>query len=273
MILKGQPLADDVIGRLRRVDVPSKKLIIISIGEDRASSIYVSKKTDLARSLGVSLEVLKLDRGIGAEEIEKTISDLNKDDSVGGIMIQMPIPAGLNRSKICSLIDPGKDIDGFSYIVNGDGKTVPPTVMAIDAILDFYGVSRADRRVLIVGGGFLVGVPLFNLYGTAGLTVEILEKGDERYEEKLRNSDIVILATGGGRTFRKEDFRPGAVVIDASTVATDSKLKGDLDFSGIDGEIDFSPVPGGVGPVTVSMLFVNFYLLCGVMVSGFDLIK
>lgn len=273
MILKGKPLAELTINKLRQVDAPTKKLVIICISEDRASSIYVEKKLDLARELDVSLEVIRLEGNVTREALFDLIDNLNDNDTVGGVMIQMPIPSHFDRREVCSRISRDKDVDGFSYIITKSGKTLPPTLMAIDCLLDFYSIKKRAKKVLIVGSGFLVGSPLFNFYSQTGINPEMLTEGDQNYSDKLKAADVIILATGGGRTFRVGDFSEGATVIDASTIASDSKLKGDLDFVDIGDEINFSPVPGGVGPVTVSMLFVNFYLLCGRAIEGFDLLN
>lgn len=261
MILKGKPIADKIFAGLKKLDTSSKKLVIIQIGEDKASSIYVGKKSEMAKELGVKLEVKNFNEEIKFSELEGEIKALNGDESVGGVMIQMPIPSHIDRREICSKITPKKDIDGFDYIVNGRSSTLPPTILAIDETLNFYGISKKDKKILIVGGGFLVGSPLYHFYRSLGLDVSLLKSGDEKYFEKLRGADITILSTGGGARFGVNHFAERSTVIDASTIASDSKLIGDLDTANIGEKFHYSPVPGGVGPVTVAMLFANFFKL------------
>lgn len=273
MILKGQPFSSAVISSLSKSKLPSKKLVVICISDDKVSSVYVGKKVELANKLGVDIVVERQSEDISLEDLEKKIDELNMNENVGGIIIQMPIPERFDRMDICSRIAPEKDIDGFLYITQANGPTLPPTVMAIDGILDFYGLSKENKKVLIVGKGFLVGRPLYNYYRDLGMNVEVIDEKGGEYFEKIKSADIVVLATGGQGKFDQDAFKDGSIVIDASTVASDSKVVGDLMISNPNKDFSYSPVPGGVGPVTVAMLFVNFYLLNGSPVEGFGLIK
>jgi len=273
MILKGNIIEREIFAKLKAAKTPRKKLVVISIGEDQASVIYVAKKQEMATQLGVGFEVLKLSAKISEEELQREIDRLNNDEDVGGVLIQMPIPNHLNRKSICGRIFKEKDVDGFSYIISGSGVVLPPTVLAIDALLNFYKIEKQSSKIVIVGKGFLVGSPLYEFYKKRGLDVEVLEEYAQDYAKKIKDAKIVILATGGNASFTAVDFSEGSTVVDASTVASDNKLKGDLKTDGFNDGINYSPVPGGVGPITVAMLFVNFFLLNGCRVEGFPVDK
>lgn len=273
MILKGNIIAQEIVAELKATKTPQKKMVVISIGEDQASAVYVARKQEMASELGVKFEVLKFSDKISQEKLLGEIDRLNGDMDVGGVLVQMPIPRHLERKIVCTRIVKEKDIDGFSFITSGSGTVLPPTVLAIDALLNFYSVKKQSSKIIIVGRGFLVGSPLYEFYNKQGLNVEALEENAQDYVKKIKNAEIVILATGGNKSFSATDFSAGSTVIDASTVASDNKLKGDLNTDCFDDDINYSPVPGGVGPITVAMLFVNFFLLNGSRVKGFSVDK
>lgn len=273
MILKGKILADKIFEALQNSQAPRKRLVVICVGDDEVSTVYVGKKIELANRLGVEIEILRMSGSSSYSQIAEKISALNHNDGVGGILIQMPLPIGIDRKQIGSMILPEKDVDGFGYITGKSPLALPPTVLAIDALLDFYQISKANKKILIVGMGFLVGAPLYNYYKKMSLDVDAIEENDPDYETKLQAGDIVILATGGQASFKFNDFKSGAIIVDASTIASDNKIKGDLVVNGGEGNISYSPVPGGVGPVTVAMLFLNFYGLNGSRVDLKGLIE
>jgi len=263
MILLGKDIFNKLLNELARLDPPSRELAIVQVGDDRASNIYIKKKLELSERLNVRANVYKFSESISEQELLEKIDELNNNSEVSGILIQIPLPPHIDRMKICSGVSFEKDVDGFGYILGNKSKVVPPTVRAIDEVLNFYNISKENKKIIIVGGGFLVGSPLYRYFREGGFDVELLSEDDDLYFERLQDADIVILATGGGAVFDHTHFAEGSVVIDASTIASDSKLYGDLEASLIGDKFSFSPVPGGVGPVTVAMLFVNFYLLNG----------
>lgn len=261
MILYGAPLAQQIISELKNKPLPSGKLVAIIVGDDLTSELYITKKSEIARELSVEFEVVRLSGQVGAEEFQLTISKLNEDPSVRAILLQIPLPKQIDRNWAASLIDPRKDVDGFNYILGKSDKPIPPTIVAIIALLKFYKISLKSKKVVIVGGGFLVGKPLYRYLSESGHQVLILEKNAPEYEQTLKSGDIVVTATGRGGAFVPSDFKDGAVVIDASTVCESGATRGDVDLQSWDNNASISPVPGGVGPVTVAELYNNFYLL------------
>jgi len=260
LILKGYKLARRIIADLGSRVPPTQELAVIQIGDNPVSDLYISKKREMASELGINFRLLRFDESITEAELIKQIDDLNDNPVVRGILIQMPLPQHIEKLKIAEEISLKKDVDGFGYIMRESGfKTFPPTVLAIDEILDFYHIKKENKKILIVGGGFLIGAPLEVFWKNKNFKPQILKANDENYEERLKQSDIVVVATGGGRVFNAEDFKSSATVIDASTVSDSGKIKGDVNLDNWPDDISLVPVPGGVGPVTVAMLFRNFF--------------
>jgi methylenetetrahydrofolate dehydrogenase (NADP+)/methenyltetrahydrofolate cyclohydrolase len=258
MILFGKPVADKIFEELQSKPKPAGKFVAIQIGANPVSSFYVEKKRKIAQMLNVDFELVNISENSASNLTEK-IAMLNSDPSVKSIMVQIPLPEGFDREQIAAKIVNEKDVDGFSYIIGKeDSIYFPPTVLAIDELLNFYNISKEDKKILIVGEGFLVGRPLHHFWQTKKLDSEILKKEDSNYFEKLKSADIVVLATGAGLKLSDDNFKEHAVVIDASTVSENGAIKGDAQIND-PSMVSIAPVPGGVGPVTIAMLFKNFF--------------
>lgn len=254
MELLGKPLADQIKTELLARPVPEGEFVILKVGMDSVSKIYVLKKMEFADELKVKARLVETDE----ENISQQIDELNNDKGVRAIMIQLPLPASLDKDNLLKKINIHKDVDGFHYILNTpQAVSIPPTVLAVYELMRSYNVSLANG-VLIVGGGFLVGRPLKKFLLEKNIKAEILEKNDPDYKQKLSSFDVVVVATGVGEIFDGTEFKEGASVIDASTVASEQQVTGDIKLSVLS-KINLAPVPGGVGPVTVAMLFRNFY--------------
>ncbi len=249
-------LGNQIAGQIKKGLVRKPKLqgvfVVVQIGQDPISNLYVKKKVEFANDIGVSMEVKKTSKN----KIEQDLRSLSRKKRVRGIIVQLPLPKGLDREKVLGIISKEKDIDGFNFILDCPFRSYPPTVLAIYKIITAYNLPIKEG-VLIIGGGFLVGTPLRKFLIEKGIKNEILAKDDPDYEKKIKTAEVVVVATGGGRYFDQSDFKQGAFVIDASTVADEGKTRGDVNPEGK--LINLSPVPGGVGPVTVAMLFKNLY--------------
>jgi len=260
MILNGKQIADEIFSELKKTPLPNGNFVVIQVGDDPVSNLYVLKKKAMAQKLGFKIEVKKFDEIISESELKQEIVRLNSNPKVRAVMVQMPLPKSIDRVKISELIDAKKDVDGFSYILEKpDYKFLPPTILAIDEILRYFDISKIEKKILIVGEGFLVGKPLFYFYKDQNLDVSILKKDEAEYETKIHEADIVVVATGGGKVFKKDDFKSGAAVIDASTISDEGKIRGDVNLENWPDNISIAPVPGGVGPLTVAMLMKNYY--------------
>jgi len=262
LILNGQPLADTILESLENSRKPFGKFVIIQIGSDEVSTLYVKKKLEVGARLGVEVNVLRLEENVAQAKLIKKIENINRDPSVSAILLQIPLPSQIKRAEVAATIDLKKDVDGFGYILNKAGaKIVPPTVLAIDGLLNYYQIEKSSKTIEIIGGGFLVGKPLYKYFVEQSLNARILEKDDPQYEERVRSADIVVAATGGGRRFRFTNFKAGATVVDASTMSENGQIKGDIDNIDWRDSVNLAPVPGGVGPVTVAMLYRNFFAM------------
>lgn len=260
MNLDGNRVAKKIFNELKSKQAPLGRFVVIQVGHDKISGLYVEKKREMAAKLEVDFELKNFAELTTQENLIQEIKRLNNDSKVRGILVQIPLPSQIDRSKIAGAIEPSKDIDGFAYILkSSNAPFLPPTVLAIDEILDFYKIEKSNKKIEIVGGGFLVGRPLSRLWRANGLNAEILEKDSPNYQLRVKEADIVVVATGGGARFSARDFKLGATVIDASTMAEDGKIRGDVDSEDWPDNINLASVPGGVGPVTVAMLFRNFF--------------
>lgn len=261
MFLYGDPLANKIISDLKARKTPAGALAVVQLNDDSISSLYIRKKAELARDLGIVFNLIKLPFSISFPDLKFKINKLNNDKSIRAILIQMPLPGHLERTEVAQLISKNKDVDGFGYIVGKDSDVLPPTVAAISDLLSFYKISLVGKKVLIVGGGFLVGRPLYRYLMDNKINVEVLGKNDKDYSEKIKSADVVITSTGRGARFTYSDFKNNATVIDASTVCEGGFTRGDVETRGWKADKDLAPVPGGVGPVTVAELFKNFFQL------------
>jgi len=260
LIFKGYKLAKEIVSQLGLRVAPNKQFVVVQVGDDPISDLYVSKKKEIADELGVNFRHLRLGGDTTEQELIGQIDELNNDLRVGGILVQLPLPAHIDRIKIAKQISKDKDVDGFNFILGeGDFKTYPPTILAIDEILDFYKIKKIGKKILIIGGGFLVGAPLKLFWENKKLQPSVLKQNDTQYAQKIKESDIVIMATGGGGNFSSKDFKSGATVVDASTVSDDGEIRGDIEIENWPEDKNLVPVPGGVGPVTVAELYRNFF--------------
>ncbi len=261
MFLYGDPLANKIISDLKTRKTPAGALVVIQLNDDPTSSLYIKKKAELARDLGIVFNLIKLPSSISFSNLKFKMNKFNNDKSIRAILVQMPLPGHLERIEVAQLISKNKDVDGFGYIIGNDNTVLPPTVAAISDLLSFYKISLVGKKVLIVGGGFLVGKPLYRYLMENEINVEVLDKNDKDYFERIRSADVVITSTGRGAKFTYGDFKKNATVIDASTVCEGGFTVGDVETRGWKADKNLAPVPGGVGPVTVAELFKNFFQL------------
>lgn len=258
MMLLGRKIAKEIEDELRaRAD--KKSLLVIQVGSDEVSSLYVKKKKEFCQRVGVRFSLKLFSNDVTQFGLIRFIKKANADKSIDGIIVQLPLPDNIDKNSVLLAISSDKDIDGFRYILDKDYKHYPPTVLAIDRLVNHYASQAKRTGALIVGGGFLVGNPLCKYWLDRGIAVEILDKSDEDYFKKIKSAGLVVVSTGGKINLRSDNFTKNAVVIDASTVSESGSVKGDIDKIGWPENISLAPVPGGVGPLTVAMLVKNLY--------------
>lgn len=266
MILDGKLLRDKILNELKEKIEKDKlhiKLAIISVGENEASKIYIKNKERACDKVGIESKEYLLPENTKEDEIISLIEQLNNDETVTGIILQSPIPHGLNFDKCCSHINYQKDVDGFTkeniYRLYLNQETIIPcTVKGIICILQEYQIDLNGANVVIVGRGNIVGKPLALAMMNQNATVTLAHSHTKNLENITKNADIVVSATGVPNLINGKMIKKGAVVIDVGVSRVNGSIVGDIDFesvSSVAGAI--TPNPGGVGPMTVAMIIDN----------------
>ena len=238
-------------------------LATVLVGDDPASAIYVRRKREACEEVGIRSVHHEPDGSISEEELLGVVAELNASDEVDGILVQLPLPDQIDTDAIVAALDPDKDVDGLTptsagRLARGEPGLVPCTPRGIMELLDSAGVDPAGKEAVIVGRSNLVGRPLFLLLLGANATVTVCHSRTADLGEVCRRAEILIAAAGQPRLIGAEMIRHGATVIDVGTNRTDEGLVGDVDFDAVSevaGAI--TPVPGGVGPMTIAMLLAN----------------
>ncbi len=241
-------------------------LTVIQVGDDPASSVYVKQKNKMAENLGFNFNHIKLDENIKEEELLNIIDKLNNDNSVDGILVQMPVPNHLNAKVLQNAILPCKDVDGLTDINMGRlshniDSLVPCTPMGIIDLLKYYNIDISGKNVVILGRSDLVGKPLASLMSNYDATVTLCHSKTKNLSFYTKNADILVAAIGRANFIKKEDVKDGAIVIDVGiNRMEDGKLCGDVFFDDVKDMVSYiTPVPGGVGQMTVAELGYNTY--------------
>ncbi|AYG01929.1 bifunctional methylenetetrahydrofolate dehydrogenase/methenyltetrahydrofolate cyclohydrolase [Lactococcus allomyrinae] len=236
-------------------------LIVILVGENPASQIYVRNKERQATAIGMKSSVLRLPEEIEEVELLNLIETLNNDDTWHGILVQLPLPAHISEEKVLLAITPEKDVDGFhpmnmGRLWSGNPLMIPSTPAGIMEMLREYHVELSGKRAVVVGRSNIVGKPMAQLLMMADATVTIAHSRTKNLSELTRQADILVVAIGQDRFIGRNDVKEGAVVIDVGMNRDENgKLHGDVDFEQVkDIASLITPVPGGVGPMTITML-------------------
>lgn len=240
-------------------------LAVLLVGEDPASLSYVKKKTQTAAAYGLSSELISLPSTISQQDLDDIIEELNQKESVHGILVQMPLPEHLDAERIISLIRPEKDVDGFHPLNLGQmfrseaaEELAPCTPKGVVTILQKVVSDFRGQEVVIVGSSNLVGKPLAAMLTNRGATVTVCNSKTKDLKAHTTRADIVVVAVGRPGLLTGDMVKPGAVVIDVGINRVDGKLVGDVDFASVEPVAGFiTPVPGGVGPMTVATLMHN----------------
>lgn len=240
------------------------KLAVILVGEDPASKIYVSNKHKACLQAGIGSIVIEMSEDTEETVLIDKIKELNEDSTVNGILVQLPLPKHLNEKKIIEYIDPRKDVDGLTLansalLYNGNTDCLAPcTPRGVIEILKKEGIKISGKHAVIVGRSMLVGKPLAMLLLNENATVTVCHSRTEDLGAVTRTADILISAVGRPGLVKAEDVKDGATVIDVGTTRVDGKLRGDVDFDSVfEKDVRITPVPGGVGPMTITMLLMN----------------
>ncbi len=243
------------------------KLTVILVGNDGASQSYVNSKKKAAEKIGMISEIVHMDESSTEEEVLSELDRLNNDDSVSGILVQVPLPKQVSEAKVLEAINPDKDVDGFNPInigrlYTGERTFIPCTPLGIMEILKHADIDLKGKNVAVIGRSHIVGQPVSKLLTDQDATVTLLHSKSTNTEEVLKQADLIVSAVGRVHLVTKDLVKPGAVIIDVgNTPDENGKLKGDVDFEAVKEVASaITPVPGGVGPLTITMVLNNTLL-------------
>jgi len=275
-ILDGKKVAGDILSEVRQ-DVVGKslRLVVIQVGENLVSQTYITEKKKIGEDIGVQVDVHEFPSAIEQQELQDEVRRIGEDAQVAGLIVQLPLPEHLIMKEVLDVIPIEKDVDvlssaAFDEFSHGTLPVLPPTVAAVQALLSAYGIELQEKEVVLVGSGRLVGLPLSIWLQNKGISLQVANKDTKDIRSLTKEADIVISGVGKKNLITGDMIKVGAVVIDAGTSVEEGpstplgvkKTSGDVDFESVSQKASYiTPVPGGVGPLTVACLFKNLLTL------------
>lgn len=266
MIMDGKSLKNEILSGLaeevKALDkVPT--LCVIQVGDDEASNVYINQKRKMCNDIGYNFIHEKYDDSITEDELLKNIERFNSNDNIDAILVQMPLPSGINEKNIQNAVNKYKDVDGLNDsnivdLISGKSSLYPCTACGVISLLDKYGVILEGSNVVIVGRSSLVGMPLFHMLENRNATVTLCHSKTRNLQSITKNADIIISATGVKGLIKEDMVNNNTVVVDVGITRENGKLYGDVDFDSVSKKASLiTPVPGGVGPMTIASLAQN----------------
>ncbi len=269
-ILSGVEVANSILDKLKlEIDELKKKhkieptLAVVNVGKNPASKVYISKKEQKCKQLGINSLLYQFDEHIDEYKLIKKIKQLNEDKKVHGILVQLPLPKHINQNRIILSINPKKDVDGFHPInignlAIGDIYVAPCTPLGIMEILKYYNIDLEGKDVVIINHSNVVGKPLALMMLNKNATVCVCHEYTSNLETYTKKADILIVGVGKPKFTTKDMIKNDSILVDVGINRVDKKLVGDVDFEEVYDKCKYiTPVPGGVGPMTVCMLMKN----------------
>jgi len=238
-------------------------LVVVLVGDDAASETYVKSKERACKKAGLKSSIIKKDSSITEKELISIIEKLNKDKDVHGILLQLPIPKHIDSEKVINMIDPLKDVDGFSNhhvarLNKGLDALVPCTPLGIMEMFKAYDIELEGKRAVVMGRSQIVGKPMASLLLKANATVTVTHSRTKDMKDITKQADILVVAVGKAKMVDETYIKEDAILIDVGISRIDGKLYGDIDFEAVKDKASYiTPVPGGVGPMTIAMLLKN----------------
>ena len=259
IILDGKETSKEIIEELKQkfeANPTSKKLAIVSVGDDYGSAVYCNMKKKKAEYIGIGCEVFHFEDNVSQEEVENKVKELANDNSFAGIMIQHPLPKHINEQKCFNLIPAEKDVDGlsaesFGLIAQSAPIFVPATAIGIMTLFEKYNINLVGEEVLMIGKSQIVGLPLSVMLMKAGATVTVAHSRTRNLSDMIKNYKIVIVAIGKPELIKADWFTEGQIIVDAGY---NTGNVGDVDHNAYNKASFYTPVPGGVGPMTIASL-------------------
>lgn len=244
----------------------SPNLTVVMVGEDKASKIYVKNKEKIAKKIGIDTDTIYLNSKTTTDELLSIIEKLNKDKSVNGILVQLPLPKHIDENLVLEKINPQKDVDGFhpqnlGKLIINNSSMIPCTPLGIIRLLDFYNIDLAGKNVVVLGRSNIVGKPMLHLLLEKNATVTIAHSYTKNLKDITKNSDVLIVAIGKPNFINKDYIKDNVIIVDVGINRISNKIIGDVDFNSVKDKVSFiTPVPGGVGPLTITMLMNQTYI-------------
>jgi methylenetetrahydrofolate dehydrogenase (NADP+) / methenyltetrahydrofolate cyclohydrolase len=269
ILMDGERLRDEIVARLRvTIDAagsPPICLATVLVGDDRPSQIYVRNKGRKAQEAGMVSRHVGLEASASQAQVQDAVAALAAAPDVHGILVQLPLPAGLDAEAVLALIPADKDVDGLTEssmgrLLRGQPGHVPCTPLGVMRLLDRYGVAISGKRAVVVGRSTLVGLPAVLLLGRKGIdaTVTLAHSRTADLVEVCREADILVAAAGSARMITAAHVKPGAAVLDVGISRVEAKIVGDVDFDAVQAVAGaITPMPGGTGPMTIACLLEN----------------
>ena len=270
MLLNGKEVAKKIKEDLKlEVDAIKEKgiipkLAVVMVGNNEASKVYVKNKSKACDTIGVEFEEFLLEEDTTEEELFELIDRLNEDKNINGILVQAPIPKHLDQNKAFRRIKPEKDVDGFNPINVGDLSIgndcfISCTPFGVMKILEYYNIELEGKNAVVLGRSNIVGKPMVQCLLSKNATVTVCHSRTQNIKEITKNADILIAAIGKAKFVTEDMVKEGAIVIDVGINRLDNgKICGDVDFEAVESKVKaITPVPGGVGPMTIAMLMNN----------------
>lgn len=262
IILDGKATSKKIIEELKAhfdEHPTDKKLAIVSVGDDYGSKVYCNMKRKKAEYIGIACEVFHFENDATEDEVKQKIQELGSDNSFAGIMVQHPLPKHINEQNCFNIIPPEKDVDGlsatsFGLIAQSTPLFVPATALGIMKLFEEYNINLVGEEVLMIGKSQIVGLPLSVMLMKAGATVTVAHSRTKNLDSIIKNYKIVIVAVGKPELFKADSFAEGQIIVDAGY---NEGNVGDVDHLAYEKASYYTPVPGGVGPMTIASLMTQ----------------
>ncbi len=270
VLLDGKKLSQKILDEIREeISRTQKKLrlAIIVVGDNPVINKFIEQKKKTAEGLGIDVRIYPFEESITTNELRQRIADIVHEEKNSGVIVQLPLPPHINKQYILNAVPPTKDVDMLSsrsvgLFATGKSPIFPPVVGAIKAFFDDYAISLEGKEVLIMGAGSLVGRPVALWLLGQARPFSIITDQSSNPEKFITNADVIISGIGRPKFLTGEKIKDGVIIIDAGTSESEGKLVGDTDFESVGSKASFmTPVPGGIGPVTVAILFKNLVTL------------
>ena len=275
IILDGKKLANKILEELKteigKLNVQIE-LAIVLVGSDPPSVSYVNQKQKTGKTIGIDVKIYNYEKNISTRKLREEINKLNKNKKITGIIVQLPLPNTINTESILDAVNPKKDVDvlnreSVGRLYKNKSKVLPPTIAGIKKILEEYKIECRGKNIAIVGYGILVGKPATIIFANEGASIFVVRSSTKSIEEILKQADIIISGVGKPNLITKNMLKKDAVVVDAGTSISEQRTANNKQYKKIivgdvaedvkDVAKYITPVPGGVGPMTVAMLFWN----------------